>query len=126
MRNKYGIGIFIILFMFVIILTGSGYYFYNSQRQCEKEESMLNQQTAMEQPPQDTVAADGHALKENCFYLMEVNGYVVVYLSDKKTAYEYTDVIFEELPETVRNEIKNGKYIESLDELYGFLENYSS
>lgn len=57
---------------------------------------------------------------------MEVNGYVVVYLSDKKTAYEYTDILYDELPATIREEIRNGKYMESTEELYGFLENYSS
>ena len=30
------------------------------------------------------------------------------------------------LPELLRQEIRNGKYIESTAELYGFLENYSS
>ena len=73
-----------------------------------------------------TVSADGQALKEDCYYLMEVNGYVVVYLSDKKTAYEYTDILYDELPATIREEIRNGKYMESTEELYGFLENYSS
>ena len=57
---------------------------------------------------------------------MEVNGYVVVYLSDKKTAYEYTDILYDVLPATIREEIRNGKYMESTEELYGFLENYSS
>ena len=57
---------------------------------------------------------------------MEVNGYIVVYLSDKKTPYEYTDIRYDELPAAVREEIRNGKYIEDTGTLYGFLENYSS
>ena len=32
-------------------------------------------------------------MKEDCYYLMEVNGYVVVYLSDKVTPYEYTAIV---------------------------------
>lgn len=66
------------------------------------------------------------ASKNDCYYLMEVNGYIVVYFSDKKTPYEYTDIHYDELPELLRQEITNGKYIESTAELYGFLENYSS
>ena len=66
------------------------------------------------------------ASKNDCYYLMEVNGYIVVYFSDKKTPYEYTDIHYDELPELLRQEIRNGKYIESTAELYGFLENYSS
>ena len=57
---------------------------------------------------------------------MEVNGYIVVYLSDKKTPYEYTDILYDQLPERLRDEIRNGKYVEGQKELYGFLENYSS
>ena len=51
---------------------------------------------------------------------------MTVYFSDKKTPYEYTDIHYDELPELLRQEIRNGKYIESTAELYGFLENYSS
>lgn len=57
---------------------------------------------------------------------MEVNGYVVVYLSDKKTPYEYTDIKYDDLPAELRDEIRNGKYVEDAKSLYGFLENYSS
>ena len=57
---------------------------------------------------------------------MEVNGYLVVYLGDRKTPYEYTDIPYDELPALVREEVRNGKYIKSAEELYGFLENYSS
>ena len=73
-----------------------------------------------------SVAADGQALKDDCYYLKELNGYVVVYLSDKKTVYEYTDISLEGLPENLQKEIQNGKYIETSESLYGFLENYSS
>lgn len=125
MKKKYGIGIFVILFMCTVIGVGSGYYYFEQREKIAEEEILSQQEASMEQP-ESSVAADGQALKEDCFYLLEVNGYVVVYLSDKKTAYEYTDVLYEDLPESLKTEIKNGKYVESLDELYGFLENYSS
>ena len=44
----------------------------------------------------------------------------------KRQPYEYTAIAYDELPPTVRAEVRNGKYIESPEELYGFLENYSS
>ena len=47
-------------------------------------------------------------------------------MSDRETIYEYTSIDVETLPVTVQNEVKNGKYIEDIEELYGFLENYSS
>ena len=60
------------------------------------------------------------------YYLIEEDGFLVVYASDRKTVYEYTDIAYDDLPENVRNEIRYGKYIRSQADLYGFLENYSS
>ena len=79
-----------------------------------------------EQQSGQTVTTEGDAVKEDAYYLMEVNGYVVVFLSDKKTAYDYTSIEVSSLPATVQNEVKNGKYIESTELLYSFLENYTS
>ena len=44
----------------------------------------------------------------------------------KRQVYEYTDISLEGLPENLQKEIQNGKYIETSESLYGFLENYSS
>lgn len=72
------------------------------------------------------LAAREEASKEFYFYLSDLNGYVAVYLDDQSTIYEYTNIAVTELPEQVKNEIINGKKIKSVQELYGFLENYSS
>ena len=99
--------------------------FSQGKRTGEKIHAQKEQQE-IEEESGALVEADGEAMKEDCYYLMEVNGYVVVYLSDKVTPYEYTAIAYDELPPTVRAEVRNGKYIESPEELYGFLENYSS
>ncbi len=111
MRNKLGIGFFGVMIVALMLVTGA---------------YQLSYQTKAATPDPATVAADGQALKEDCYYLMEVNGYVVVYLSDKKTPYEYTDIKYDDLPAELRDEIRNGKYMEDAKSLYGFLENYSS
>lgn len=125
MRNKYGIGFFVIIFVMMAVVSFAYQSSYKKAR--EKAEARIEAAEAVRaQREQEAVSAGGHAVKEECYYLKEVNGYVVVFLSDNKTAYEYTDILCEELPETVRKELKNGKYMESLESLYGFLENYSS
>lgn len=120
MKHKYSIGIFIIFLVFILFLTGSARFGSKAKINETENTDLVETQT------ETSVVADGQALKEDCFYLLEVNGYVVVYLSDKKTPYEYTDILYDDLPNLLQNEIRNGKYIESLEELYGFLENYSS
>lgn len=60
------------------------------------------------------------------FLLLESNDAVIVYELPGKELFEYTDVNFEALPESLRNEIQQGKYLKSEEELYNFLENYTS
>lgn len=65
--------------------------------------------------------------KENKgFYLMVADHFIVVYEEDKQTLYMNTDILLERLEESLQAEIMQGKYIESEDELYNFLESYSS
>ena len=127
MKNKYGIGFFAVTIIAVLMITCA----YQFTFQKAKERAQAEQKTEEEErketgTEEESVTADGAALKEDCYYLMEVNGYVVVYLSDRTTAYEYTDIRFDELPPSVREEVRNGKYVEGEAQLYGFLENYSS
>lgn len=60
------------------------------------------------------------------FYLKSDNGKVHVYRGDGETVYEYTNILVSSLPETIQEEIEQGKFIKSEVELYSFLENYSS
>lgn len=60
------------------------------------------------------------------FYLMVADHFVVVYKEDKQTIYMNTDILLENLSVKLQEEIIAGKYIESEEELYNFLESYSS
>ena len=60
------------------------------------------------------------------FVLRDYHNYVTVYTLPEDTVYEYTDVILDVLPEDIRAEIRQGKYLQNEEELYNFLENYTS
>lgn len=60
------------------------------------------------------------------YYLVVQDGKIVVYYSDKKTVYEYTDIQADQLPETEYNQLVSGVYVKDEKELYERLENYSS
>ncbi len=60
------------------------------------------------------------------FVLMEEKGYIAVFHADRTTLYASTDILVSELPEELQEEIKEGKNIDSEEQLYNFLENYSS
>ena len=65
-------------------------------------------------------------LSKEHFYLVVENGLITVYYSDMDTIYLYTDISVEHLPEKLQQEVLDKKYMESEEELYNFLESYTS
>lgn len=120
MKMKYRIGLFAAILFFVSML-GLGYQL-SYQYAADKQQAGLEKQ----EQTTDSVSTKGEAEKNDGFYLCELHGYVAVYLSDRATLYELTEIPLDSLPEEVQGEIREGKYIETTGALYGFLENYSS
>jgi len=114
MKQKYSIGLLIIIVTVIYIL----FILSPADVKQEEPESSVKEE--------QTISTDGPIFEKECFYLHNCNGYIVVYASDHQTVYEYTNIVIDELPEILQKEIENGKYIGTKEELYGFLENYSS
>lgn len=125
MNKKYMIGFFSLILICGVLLTAGYQISYDRVAQ---------RRTGPEHGTTDTrsIAAEGEAVDKNTedaeegYYLCEMQGFVVVYLDDKKTIYEMTEIPLTDLPEEVQQEVSAGKYIPTQEELYGFLENYSS
>lgn len=64
--------------------------------------------------------------KQAGFQLQVAEGYIVVYENSQNQVFEYTDIPLEALPKELQSEVLLGKQVETVDELYSFLENYSS
>ena len=60
------------------------------------------------------------------FYLMVADHFIVVCEEDRSTLYMNTDILLERLPDSLQREIMAGKHVSSEEELYLFLESYSS
>lgn len=60
------------------------------------------------------------------FYLAAYDNYVLVFLEDQKTVYIETEISLDSLPEETQQEIIRMMWIENEEELYNFLETYSS
>ncbi len=60
------------------------------------------------------------------YYIIAVEGEVVVYYGDKKTVYEYTGIRTSSLNSSEKRKLKKGIEVKDEDELFGILENYSS
>lgn len=115
MKSKYSIGLICAIVLLLLVLSLG----YRKQYEYVEEQVRIDEE-------KETLSVQGSAAKEQIFYLKSLNGYVVVYLEDGKTIFEYTDIKVSELSEEMQQEIEQGKRITGLEKLYGFLENYSS
>lgn len=134
----------------VVILSGAAYgvsyqYAQKQYREKEREAELLREQAKKEeakrraeeenekkrreeelQAMEEAVSPGALAQQERQFVLKLEDGYVTVYCEDLETVYEYTSIEEADLPEDLLQEIRQGKSIEGEQELYGFLENYTS
>lgn len=125
------------ILLFGIILTAAlslcGGFFAGTR----KSWNAYEQRIALLQQKNETLLAKQEQSKENSaeslkvvepyqYVLLAEDGFVVVYHTDRKTLYAATDILLKELPEELQQEIQNGKMIDSEEQLYNFLENYSS
>lgn len=124
MKRKYMIVFFSVLCLIFFLLTAGYQISYRSvmERQTAKTEKL---QAA------ESISAEGEAINEEeregeGYYICQLNGYAAVYLFDRTTLYELTDILISDLPEEVQNAVADGKYVATEEELYAFLENYSS
>lgn len=60
------------------------------------------------------------------YYLMAYDGFLYIYYEDMQTVYLTTEIQLDQLPDDVRQEVLDKKYLKDEEELYNFLESYSS
>lgn len=60
------------------------------------------------------------------FFMVSKDNMLVIYYEDMETVFLATDISLETLPENVKREILSKKYFQNEEELYNFLESYSS
>ncbi len=70
--------------------------------------------------------AKQQTVSEECYYILNTDGYVTVYLSDKINLFENTSIRVDEFPPDVQEQLQSGIKVYSIGDVYSFLENYSS
>lgn len=76
--------------------------------------------------PLEAAEEEVPVMEAYAYMLRNDNGYVTVYRLPENEIYEYTEVIMDILPAELQEEIREGKYLKNEEELYNFLENYTS
>lgn len=120
MKKQYSISFFVAMIAFALLL----FMAYDSDY--KKIHAEQKKEQAKTEEKKESMLTEGDAKKSEVYYLKELNGFVVVYLSDQKTIFEYTSIPIDNLPNTVEDQIKKGLPIETAESLYSFLEGYSS
>ena len=102
-------------------------FFYPNKYSQIEESSFLNEETQeVVSSSQSNIAMTELPAEESCYYLTVLEGKIVVMEKDQKTIYLTTDIYVEALSDSLKQELCKGKFIHSLEELYGFLESYTS
>lgn len=119
MKLKYSVSYFVIITAIIIAFVYA--FSFGNSYQVEKYASL--EEEVLEE---ETVISNSEDIISEGYYLKQENGYVIVYMHDGSTVFEETDILITELNDVLQEEIFGGKYIQTLEELYSFLENYSS
>ncbi len=134
MNRKYSISYFILLtsvvlaFVLAYALSSSSYQIEDST--VEELNGIMGEyvdgEVSSEIHTDESESAETEEEVTEGYYIYNDNGYVSVYLYDRSTIFEQTEIEVDTLTEELQEELEYGKYMKTLEELYGFLENYSS
>lgn len=127
---------FFICAALVIAAFWSGFYFGNTQARPESliTEGTTGNNTAdaeisdpdISRESEDATVESMNTLSPDKYYLKENGTYLAVYKGTSDTVYFDTDLKMTDLPSDLRSQAETGIEFDSLEEVYGFLENYSS
>ena len=127
MKNKLGICIFCVIVLGVCLTIGS---ISRSKREMKDDPTeQIVEQQARETKQEEIISPSVETNKELTYYkymIYQDGEHLTVYESDSTTIYMQTDIMVAQLPEDVREQLDLGIGIRTEEELYDFLESYSS
>ena len=88
--------------------------------------NFLISNTMAENNETQMMEATNQETESRSFFVAVYQNRIIVYLDDKKTVYEYTNINTNELPLELRAKLSDGFFLNGEEELYHFLESYSS
>ena len=118
----------------VLFIAGFGCIFFFASKENSKnitrEETFVYQAETDNTSMADTssgIYANGKVqTKKETFYLIYSEDRLCIYRGDDKIFYDYADVQLQLMPSEIKEQLKYGMYITGEQELYEFLQTYSS
>ena len=127
MKYKFGICIFCVILLGVGLTIGS--ISWSKREMKDDPTEQIVEQQARETKQEESISPSVETNKELTYfkYMIYQDGErLTVYESDSTTIYMQTDIMVAQLPEDVREQLDLGIGIRTEEELYDFLESYSS
>lgn len=97
---------------------------YNETDKRSKPETEEMTQTESETNSQSITSS--HTYVTYYFYAIEEEGHISIYDIKTQTLYMETGIEIDALPDSLQTELRSGIYFENEEQLYSFLESYSS
>ena len=95
------------------------------EKSTEEKEDAIAEDTTTQAAESVIKIEDGNP-KQAKFLIIEEDGYLVIYNQTTSERYDNTSIYVKDLPDRLQKELENGLYFLNEQELYEFLENYSS
>lgn len=126
MKKRYIIGLFLTILLVCTFLCWSSWDRHKvAEEKLAQKKILLSEEKKTETTSEEEEITDAVQINSG-YYIMITEGYVCVYRAEDKCLYFQTNILAEDLPEEVRLELEQGKYMISEIEVYHYLESYSS
>lgn len=122
MKRKYSICIFVAV---LLVVSGLLVWFGTADRGGSDEEQTKTQEEWQESTEENAIYS-GKTQESYAYIIFDVDGHLLVYYSDNTTVFFDTGILSHSLSEEMRKQLTYGIRFADEDELYEFLENYSS
>jgi len=122
MKRQISICIFLALIVIVLALL----YIKLHNESGKRERPQTESTTPSETENNTGSITSSYEYKTYYFYAKEENGHILIYDIKTQTLYMETGIETNALPEHIQVELKSGIYFENEEQLYSFLESYSS
>lgn len=122
MKRKYSICIFVAA---LLVVSGLLVWFGTTDRSGSNEEQTKTQEEWQESTEENAIYS-GKTQESYAYIIFDVDGHLLVYYSDNTTVFFDTGILSHSLSEEMRKQLTYGIRFADEDELYEFLENYSS
>lgn len=122
MKQKYSICIFAVL---LLALSGIVAGLWTTGRR-DGGSTQTKTQEEWQESTEGSAVYSGKSQESYAYIIFDVDGHLLVYYSDNTTVFFDTGILSRSLSEKIRQQLAYGIRFADEDELYEFLENYSS